>query len=115
MTCYLLHSYLPAFCSTVSIELGVAILLGYWSPRALLAVLLVNVVSHTSLHVVLLVVYYFQLMRLALPLIIALEVAVFLIEWWLLAYSLRLRPARAACLSFSMNAASYLLGLLLFG
>ena len=115
MTCYLLHSYLPAFCSTVSIELGVAILLGYWSPRALLAVLLVNVVTHPALHVFILVVYYIQLMPLELPLVLTLEVAVFLIEWWLLAYSLRLRPARAACLSFSMNAASYLLGLLLVG
>jgi len=115
MTCYLLHSYLPAFCSTVSIELGMAMLLGYWSPRALLAVLLVNMVTHPALHVFLLAVYYFQLMPLELPLVLALEVAVFVSEWWLLAYALRLRLARAARLSFAMNATSYLLGLLFVG
>ena len=115
MTCYLLHSYLPAFCSTVCIELGVAMLLGYWSPRALLAVFLVNVVTHPALHVFLLVVFYFQLMPLELPLVLSLELAVFLTEWILLAYALRLRKRQAAVLSFSVNAASYLLGLLILG
>jgi len=113
MTYYLIYSYLMAFYSTVAIELGVAVLLGYRDPRSLLAVFLVNVVTHPTLHVFLVVVYFFGLMTIQLPLVITLELAVFLTEWILLAYALRLRTRQAGILSLSMNAASYLLGLLI--
>jgi len=113
MTCYLLHSYLPAFWSTVAIELGVAVLLGFWNPRSLLAVFLVNVVTHPTVHFFLLGIFYFRLMAIHLPLLITLEFAVFLTEWFLLAYALRLRMTQAGFLSFAMNATSCLLGLAL--
>ena len=113
MACYLLHSYLPAFCSTIAIELGVALLLGYWDRRSLLAVFLVNVVTHPTIHFFLLGIFYFRLMPIHLPLLLAIELAVFLTEGFLLAYALRLRLARAGFLSFAMNASSYLIGLLL--
>ena len=115
MTCYLLHSYLPAFWSTIAIELGAALLMGLWDPRSLMAVFLVNVVTHPTLHVIFLGIFYFGLMPITLPVVLTLELAVFLTEWFLLAYTLRLRIARACLLSFAINASSYLLGLMLPG
>ena len=47
------------------------------------------------------------------PVLLALEVIVFLAEWKLLAFFLRLPLQRAALLSFASNATSALLGLLL--
>ena len=114
MTSYLLDSYLPAFGSTIAIELGVALLLGFADPRSLLAVILVNVVTHPTLHVFLLGNLYFGMMTVTPPVIIALELAAVLTEGLLLAYALRLRPGRAATLSLAINTGSFLLGLLIF-
>ena len=110
MICYLVHDYLPALGETLAVELGVAFLLGFREMRQLLAVALVNFVTHPSIHFIMLLVVFFKWMPINLPFILILELMVFLVEWALLAYALRLKPARACLLSLSMNLASYLFG-----
>ena len=113
MNDYLLHEYLPAFASTLAIELGVAVLLGFWNRRELLAVIFVNLVTHPSLHLILWIIFCTNLVPLDWPVLTAFEVAVFLAEWAMLARWLRLSVRRAAAVSFAMNATSALLGCLL--
>ena len=113
MNDFLWHQYLPALASTLAIELGVAVFLGFWTRHELLAVVCVNLLTHPSLHLVLWLIYRTNLLPLDWPLLTALEVAVFFAEWWLLARWLRLSARRAAAVSFAMNAASVFLGCLL--
>lgn len=112
---YVLHEYLPAFASTVAIELGVAIWLGFWTRRELLAALGVNLVTHPALHVILWVVFCTKCLPLAWPLLLALEIVVWLAEAVLLAWWLRWPVRRAGGVSLALNAASVLLGLWLPG
>ena len=105
---YLLQQYLPAFASTVAIELGVAVLLGFWNPRQLGAVALVNLITHPTLHVVLWTFGWWQP-----PVLLALEVVVFFAEGALLMRLLRLPATKALLVSAAMNATSALLGLVL--
>jgi hypothetical protein len=74
-------------------------------------VVAVNLLTHPALHLVLWLAYLTDMTPLAWPALFGLEVAVFLAEWRLLAWRLQLPPARAALLSFAMNAASAMLGL----
>lgn len=115
MNDYLLHDYLPAFASTVAVELGVAVLLGFWSRRELLAVLGVNFVTHPTLHVILWAIFWTKLAPLTWPVLTALEVMVCVAEWWMLVWWPRLPARRAGLVSLAMNAASALLGLVLVG
>ena len=110
---YLLDQYLPAFASTIAIELGVAVMLGFRRTRELLAVLLVNIVTHPALHAFLWVVFWTELLPLTWPLLLLLEVVVFLAEWWMLARLLRLSATRAGLVALAMNTSSALLGLML--
>jgi len=113
MNDWLLAQYLPALASTLAIELGVAVLLGFRTRRELLAVIFVNLVTHPSLHLILWLIFRTHLLPLDWPVLTTLEVAVFLAEWAMLARWLRLSARRAALVSFAMNAASALLGCLL--
>ena len=57
MNDWLLEQYLPAFACTLAIELGVAVLFGFWTRRELLAVIFVNLVTHPSLHLILWIIF----------------------------------------------------------
>lgn len=108
-----MNDYLPAFANTVVMELGVVLLFGFWSTRQLGAVLLVNLITHPALHAVLWAVYFWNEEALTLPLMVVLEVLVFLAEGTLLWRWLKLPTGRAFRVSAAMNGASYLLGLAL--
>jgi hypothetical protein len=110
---YLLHEYLPTLASTIAIELGVAVMLGFWRVRALLAVMLVNIVTHPALHAFLWVVFWTKHVPLTWPLWLLLEAVVFLAEWGMLACLLRLSATRAGLVALAMNTTSALLGLML--
>jgi hypothetical protein len=109
MSDYLLNHYLPALASTLAIELGVAVLIGFWSARQLGAVALANLITHPALHVVLWTSGWSQPASL-----VALEAAVFLAEGLLLMRLLKLPAANALLASAAMNATSAVLGLALF-
>lgn len=106
---YLILQYLPALASTLAIELGVAALLGWRTPRQFGAVGIVNLVTHPLLHVVLWVTGWSQPAAL-----LGLEVAVFLAEGALLMRLLRLPAGRALMASAVMNTTSAILGLVWF-
>lgn len=110
MSDWLFNDYLPAFANTVVTELGVAVLFGFWSVRQLGMVLLVNLITHPALHAVLWAVYFWNEAALTLPLMIVLEVVVFLAEGTMLWRWLKLPARRAFMMSAAMNCASYLLG-----
>ena len=113
MSDWLLNDYLPAFANTVVMELGVAVLVGFWSGRQLGTVVLVNLITHPALHAVLWAVYFWNAAALTLPLMNVLEVVVFLAEGTMLWRWLKLSTGRAFTISAAMNGASYLLGLAL--
>mgnify|MGYP000633941881 CR=1 FL=1 len=112
MTCYLLHSYLPALLATLAIETAVAVLLGFRKRLQILAVNLATLVTHPVLHGVVLAVFFLEWLPSPLPfqVVLGLEACVFLAEGALLAYALRLPLWRAGLLSLIMNLASFLVG-----
>ena len=112
---YLFHDYLPALLETLAIELGVAVLLGFWGLRQLGVAALVSLVTHPLLHVVLWMVFWWNEAALTLPLMSALEVVVFLAEGMMMRKWLELPTGRAFLMSASMNGASYLIGLAMLG
>ena len=116
MSEYLLQDYLPALANTLAIELGVALLLGFWNLRSLGVAALVSLVTHPLLHGVLWLLYGLGGEEaLGLPEQLGLEVAVFLAEGAMLRRWLQLPARRAFLMSAAMNGASYLLGFVLPG
>ena len=110
MTCYLVHDYLPALALTLATELPVAALLGFRTRDQFLAVLLLNLVTHPTIHYFILVAFLFGLASETAPLILTIEVVVFLAEWMMLVYALRLKLSTACVISLAMNLVSYLVG-----
>ncbi len=113
MSQYLLCDYLPAFASTVAAELGVAVLLGFWSLRQFGAVVLVNLLTHPLLHVVLWEEYWWHNATPPWFVLLALELAVLLAEGLMLRLRLRLPAGKPFGLSAAMNATSCLIGFLI--
>ncbi len=111
MSQYLLYNYLPAFANTVLAELGVAVLVGFWSLRQLGAIVLVNLVSHPALHVVLWAAFWCHQAVAPMRVLFELELAVVVVEGILLRIWLRVPPGKAFGLSAAMNTISYLIGL----
>ena len=106
---------LLALLLTEVIEVSVALLLGFRSRREIAAVILVNLVTNPCLNYLLLLNRYLGLVPINLPIILALEAGVVLVEWGLLVYALHRNPMSLLRLSFAMNACSYLAGTLVFG
>jgi hypothetical protein len=106
--------YLATLVATITIELCVALLLGYRSPAAWRTVIVMNLMTHPLLTYILWVNAY---MRFAdtVTLVAILEIAVVFVEWGLLYFVLRNKPSRLLFLSFVANAGSFGAGLLVFG
>ncbi len=110
----MLGSYLLALGLTLGIEGGVAYILGLRTRRQLLAVAAINVLTHVLLNYLLLVLGYLGF-ETPLVLVVALEILVILAEWRLLLYALDVSTGRFLAISALGNAASFLVGLLIFG
>jgi len=105
--------YLMALGLTLSVEIPVAWLLGLRNKHAVLAVVMVNLLTHPLLHLILLVLYTVTGWTAApLYVIPVLECAVTAAEWGLLTYALG-RPRKMLLVSVVANAASYVIGMLL--
>ncbi len=103
-------NYLVALSLTLVIETGTAAILGYRTRLALQTVVLVNLVTHPLLWYVVWVGESVGLpLSDTLP-TLGLEVVVVVIEWLLLWFVLQDRPWKLLRLSFIMNSASYLAG-----
>jgi hypothetical protein len=103
-----------ALILTIVIEIIIAWLFMLRSKTELWALILINVITNPLLNYLMAVNGYFHLISQTTALILFLEAVVVLVEWRLLVWVLRQEKKKMLVLSFVMNAASYLAGLLIF-
>jgi hypothetical protein len=103
-----------AFGLTVAVEGVVALLFGLRQKFQFLAVFLINLVTNPLMNYVLSLDYYFNFFPGTWFLLVILEIAVILIEWWIILKSLRLNIKRSLFLSVIMNLSSCIAGLIVF-
>ena len=106
---------LLALLLTEIVEVAVALFLGYRHWRAIIAVILVNLVTNPSLNYLLFLNEGLGIIKHRFPLILFSELGVVVVEWALLVFALREDKKSLFVLSFAMNTCSYLTGLLIFG
>ena len=109
----MLGRYLLALLLTLVIEGGIAYLLGLRTGQYMLAVAMINVITHISLNYLILVLGYLGIDT-SFMLIVALETGVVIVEWQLLVFAFREPKRRFLAISTLGNATSFLVGLLLF-
>jgi len=109
----MLWNYLLAFLLTIVIEGGVVLLMGFRTRRHMLALLMVNLITHPALNYVLLVLHNLGVER-TTGLVLALEGVVVIVEGLLFIYMFEQPKGKLFLTAFLMNAASYLIGLLIF-
>jgi hypothetical protein len=109
-----LGQYLLAFLLTLSLEGGVAYLLGLRTGKEMLVVAMANVITHPVLNYLLLLLTSlgFDVSR---TLIVILEILVVVAEWQILLYVFSSPKWRFFMTSLLANATSFLIGVLLFG
>lgn len=113
MTEYLILAA-EALVLTIAVETPAALLLGLRNKHALLAVLIINVITNPALNFLVLLNDYLGLISPAIILIVFLEITVVFVEWKLLVYTLRMKNRRAFIVSLILNTASFLAGILIF-
>lgn len=109
----MLGRYLLALLLTLVIEGGIAYLLGLRKSQYMLAVALINVITHVILNYLILVLGYLGI-DVTFVLIGTLEILVVIVEWQLLVYVFRGPKRRFLTISALANAMSFFIGLLLF-
>ena len=106
-----LLNYLAIFFLTLLVELIVAFVLGYREKKFILAIIAVNLFTHPLLTYILIVLNSLWFTP-GLVVITFLEILVILVEARLLSYAFG--ENTFVKLAIAMNAASYVLGLILF-
>jgi len=109
----MLDRYLLALLLTLVIEGSIAYLLGLRTGQYMLAVAMINVLTHVSLNYLLFVLGYLGIDT-SFILIVALEIGVAVVEWQLLVFAFREPKRRFLAISALGNTASFLIGLALF-
>jgi hypothetical protein len=109
----MIAEYLLALCLTIAVEAGVAYLLGLRTRWHMLAVAAMNTVTHPVLIFFLLVLgsLGWDVTR---GMIVLLEMLVVVVEWRLLVYIFIFPRGGLFLASLLMNAASFMVGILLF-
>ena len=110
----MLGTYLLALLLTLAVEGGVAYWLGLRKRQFLLTVAMINVSTFLPLNYLLLVLGSLGI-NVTLALVILLEMLVVVVEWRLLLYVVGYSNGRLFAISLLGNAASFLIGMLLFG
>jgi hypothetical protein len=110
----MLGRYLLALLLTLTIEGGIAYLVGLRKGEYLLAIAMVNVITHLILNYLLLVLGILGI-EVTIVLVILLEILVVVAEWQLLVYAFGNPREKFLITSLLGNAASFLVGILLFG
>lgn len=109
-----LLGYLLALILTIISEVAVTSWVGY-KKKVVLAVILVNLISHPIFGFVLWNNELLQIISLNWFWIIFFEFVIVLVESWLLFFALEKKWLQWLKLSFLMNGSSFLLGLAIFG
>jgi hypothetical protein len=109
-------SFLTALILTILIEGTVIFLLGYRNNNTFLVVTLVNVITNPIANYIVMTNNIFNIIKPNTSLVIVLEVLIVYIEWKMLEYALP-NQEKQSCLilSTTMNLASFLTGIILFG
>jgi hypothetical protein len=105
---------LTALVLTVSIETPTAWLLGYRSRNEIIAAALASVITNPPLNYIIAVCTAFNLVKIDVPFVLALEAVVIAVEWRILLYALGGDSRRHFKTSLIMNATSFLFGVWLF-
>ncbi len=109
----MLGRYLLTLLLTVTVEGGIAYLLGFRTRQSLLAVALINVITHVILNYLILVLGYLGITT-TFAFIAILEILIVIVEWQMLVYVFHSPKGRFLILSALANAASFFIGVLLF-
>jgi hypothetical protein len=109
----MLGRYLLALLLTLAIEGGIAYLLGLRKSQYMLAVVMINVITHIILNYLILVLGYLSI-DVTFALIVTLELMVVIVEWQLLVYVFRGPKGRFLTISALANTMSFFIGLLFF-
>ena len=109
----MLGGYLLILLLTVTIEGCIAYLLGFRTRQAMLAVALINVITHVILNYLILVLGYLGIDT-TFAFIAILEVLIIIAEWQMLVYVFHGPNGRFLIVSTLANAASFFIGVLLF-
>jgi len=109
----MLGRYLLTLLLTLTIEGTVAYLLGLRKRQQMVAVVMINVITHPVLSYLLLVFGYLG-MDVTFGLVTVLEILVVVVEWQLLVYVFGSPGRQLFIVSLLANAASFLTGILLF-
>lgn len=108
-------NYLIAFALTQIIEIPIAYLFGYRKALEILAIFLINLITHPALNIFIHFCITYNLLVFNILTITLLEIVVAFIEWGLLVYVFGLKDFKKLFfLSFAMNTGSYLSGLFIF-
>lgn len=110
----LVHMLL-ALTLTCLIESATAYILGYRTLQIYIIILLINVITNPALNLIMQIVYLFVASKMALGWVITLELLVVILEWRILAYVYPENSKKMLLLSATMNAASYIGGIIIFG
>jgi hypothetical protein len=109
----MLSRYLLTLLLTISIEGCIAYLFGFRTRQSLLAVALINVITHVILNYLLLILAYLDVDT-TLAFIAIVEVLIVIAEWQMLVYVFHSPKGRFLVISALANAASFFIGMLLF-
>jgi hypothetical protein len=105
--------YLFALFLTIVLEGAVAYIFGLRRRRQLVALAIINILTHTTLNYIILILGYLGT-RGPIYYITAMEIIIVLVEWLLLVYVFGEPKKRFLAISILANAISFLSGLLLF-
>ncbi len=105
--------YVFALFLTIVLEGAVAYLFGLRQKRQLIALVIINVLTHTTLNYIIFILGYMGT-RNPIHYIIAMEIIIVLVEWLLLVYVFGKPKKQFLAISGLANTISFLGGLLLF-
>jgi hypothetical protein len=109
----MLGRYLLTLLLTVAIEGCIAYLFGFRTRQAVLAVALINVITHVILNYLILALGYLGIDT-TFAFIAILEVLVMIAEWQMLVYVFHGPKGRFLIIAALANATSFFIGVLLF-
>lgn len=103
--------YIHALLLTVLIELGVTLFFNFQNKKILVTVLAVNLITHPSLHIILVLMPISNAMK--MPIILFLELLVVFVEWKIIEVVMKCKSTRCLALSVAMNTISYFIGVMI--
>lgn len=107
----ILLQYFLALLLTIIIEFGITLLFRFKNKKILGAVLAANLITHSSLHLIILLISIFNSIQ--LPTILLLELLIIFAEWKLVEFGMGCKSNRFLILSIIMNTVSYFVGVMI--